>query len=38
METMILAFIILGLLIVFTVDAVQKQNGSLAKTDRNNGG
>ena len=37
-ETMILAFLILGLLVVFTVDALQKRNSFLTKMDKNNGG
>ena len=38
MELMILAFLILGLLVVFAVDAVQKRNSFLTKMDKNNGG
>jgi len=38
METMILAFLILGLLVVFTVDAVQKRNSFLTMMDKKNGG
>jgi len=38
MELMILAFLILGLLVVFTVDAIQKRNSFLTKIDKNNGG
>jgi len=38
MESIILAFLILDLLVVFTVDAVQKRNSFLTKMNKNNGG
>ena len=38
MESIILAFLILGLLVVFAVDTLQKRNNFLTKMNKNNGG